>query len=217
MRLQFPAHVHAVMIDKDLVLLDVMADAYFCLPLPEGLLRRGSHGLETDEPAMARDLAAAGLVLAQGASSPFRPPPPDVPTRTARALLEDGAIRCARPRLAHLLALVAAVGAALSSRQRSFDELLAKTRPVTAVSPEADLLGDLAIWRGVAPWLPLDGVCLFRSGMLLAYLRALGHRPAWVFGVRTWPFRAHCWLQSGDLALDDEAERLAAFTPIMAA
>ena len=51
--------------------------------------------------------------------------------------------------------------------------------------------------------------------MLAAFLRSLGHRPTWVFGVRTWPFQAHCWLQVEDIALDDEAERLCAFAPIL--
>ena len=78
------------------------------------------------------------------------------------------------------------------------------------------MLADVAIWRRLAPWLPMDGVCLFRSGMLLAFLRALGPRPTWVFGVRTWPFQAHCWLQVEDIALDDEAERLCAYAPVLA-
>jgi hypothetical protein len=77
------------------------------------------------------------------------------------------------------------------------------------------MLDDIAVFRRVAPWLPLDGACLFRSGFLLGYLESLGHRVDWVFGVRTWPFRAHCWLQAGDVALDDEAERLIAYHPIM--
>ncbi|MBI1686793.1 lasso peptide biosynthesis B2 protein [Caulobacter hibisci] len=217
MRLDLPAHVHAVMIDDDLVLLDVEADAYFCLPLPAGLLRQGAHGLETEEAAIVRDLAAAGLARAAGEGPVARrPPPPAIPQRTARATLEYRQDRV-RVRPAHLRALALAARAALASRRMPFAALLAPPKGPADEGAPARLLDDLAVWRGVSPWLPLDGVCLFRSGMLLAFLRALGHRPSWVFGVRTWPFRAHCWLQAGDLALDDEAERLAAYAPILAA
>ena len=38
----------------------------------------------------------------------------------------------------------------------------------------------------------------------------------WVFGVRTWPFSAHCWLQIGDAVLDDDPERVGIYPPILA-
>jgi hypothetical protein len=38
-----------------------------------------------------------------------------------------------------------------------------------------------------------------------------------VFGVRTWPFHAHCWLQCDDVVLDDQADRVAAYAPILVA
>jgi hypothetical protein len=47
-------------------------------------------------------------------------------------------------------------------------------------------------------------------------LRILGFDADWIIGVRTWPFMAHCWLQVGAVALDDDVERLAAYTPILA-
>ena len=139
------------------------------------------------------------------------------PVRTARALLERSGETKARLRPAHLVALAAAVRTGLESRKRTFRQLIeahAATGGEGVVEMQR-LLSDIAVWRSIAPWLPLDGVCLFRSGMLAAFLRALGHRPTWVFGVRTWPFQAHCWLQADDVALDDEAERLCAFAPIL--
>jgi hypothetical protein len=105
--------------------------------------------------------------------------------------------------------------AAARGRRRPFDRLL-PDRLIGAPPPDARLLEDLAIFRRLAPWLPLDGLCLYRSHLLRTYLVALGHSVDWMFGVRTWPFRAHCWLQAGDVALDDEAERVSAYHPIMA-
>ena len=50
---------------------------------------------------------------------------------------------------------------------------------------------------------------------LRAALRRHGHDARWVFGVRTWPFRAHCWLQRGEVVLDDDLETLVPLTPIL--
>ena len=53
--------------------------------------------------------------------------------------------------------------------------------------------------------------------MLVSYLRRCGLRADWVFAVRLWPFAAHCWVQCGDLCLNDDVERLAPYTPILVA
>lgn len=218
MRLELPQAVHAVMIDDDLVFLDADADIYFCLPLPAGLVRLAGRELHTDDGVLGEELIGAGLARRSGDAEAPVPGPPAIPTRTARAMIEDRPDLKVRLRPIHLVALVAAVRAALASRRKAFRDLIAPAMRGAMDPPDPSaLLADLVVWRRVAPWLPLDGLCLFRSGMLLAFLRALGHRPDWVFGVRTWPFRAHCWLQASDMALDDEAERVSAYAPILAA
>jgi len=217
-RLRLTKPVHAVMIDDDLVFLDVEADAYFCLPLPQGAAQLESGQLVTDDRLLGEELMGAGLVEEAPADLSAPRPPPRAPSLTARALLERSPKRDTRVRIRHARALLAAIACGLAARRRSFRQLI-DVHAMRAGSGEADIervLADLAVWRRLAPWVPLDGVCLFRSGMLSAFLTALGHRPTWVFGVRTWPFQAHCWLQVDDVALDDEAERLCAFTPILA-
>lgn len=217
MRLRLTEPVHAVMIDADLVFLDVDADTYFCLPLPPGAAHVEDGDLVTSDAMLAAELARAGLVAEAEGGSTGRPPAPANPRHTARRLLERAPELDARLRPAHLRALVVAIFAGLRARRRTFRQLLAaQTSAARQERPDLDrLLADLSVWRRLTPWVPMDGVCLFRSGMLAAFLRALGHRPTWVFGVRTWPFQAHCWLQVDDIALDDEAERLCAFAPIM--
>ena len=66
------------------------------------------------------------------------------------------------------------------------------------------------------PFAPFQGECLFRAFLLLAYLRLEGRHATWVFGVRTYPFQAHCWLQVGDMVLNDAVERICGYTPIFA-
>ena len=63
---------------------------------------------------------------------------------------------------------------------------------------------------------PFAGACLRQSFFGRSFLRARGFEAVWVVGVRTWPFEAHCWLQHGDVVLNDGAERVVAFTPIWA-
>lgn len=223
MRLILADTVHAALVDDDLVLLDVAADAYFCLPAGHQRVTLTGRHMTVDPPALGRALFDAGLTDIDDERLDLRVNSADDPgrtivrpQRTARAALDDcPSLKLAKTRVAHVVALDRAVRTALAARPLSFaDRLAPSDGPPSNLTPE--LLGDLAVYRRLSPWLPIDGRCLFRSEMLRAYLRALGHEVTWVFGVRTWPFRAHCWLQVEDVALDDEAERLAAYQPIMA-
>lgn len=218
MRLILADNVHGVFVDEDFVLLDTTADIYFCLPPGGQRLALAGRYLEVDPPRLADELCKAGLArLVDGqVATPEAPPPIPRTLRTARAALDDDpALKKSRTQGRHIAALASAVKTALAARERAFgDRLTPSGGPASPLSPE--LLADIAVYRRLVPWLPLDGRCFFRSDMLRAYLRALGHEVRFVFGVRTWPFRAHCWLQVEDLALDDEAERLAAYHPILA-
>lgn len=57
--------------------------------------------------------------------------------------------------------------------------------------------------------------CLLESLSLLHVLGRYGIHAHWVFGVRTEPFFAHCWLQKHDCVLSDSLDRVWQFTPIM--
>jgi hypothetical protein len=39
--------------------------------------------------------------------------------------------------------------------------------------------------------------------------------PDWVFGVNADPFEAHCWVQAGNVVLNDTVAWVSGFTPIM--
>jgi hypothetical protein len=58
-------------------------------------------------------------------------------------------------------------------------------------------------------------VCLFDSLALIHFLAQYGLYPDWVFGVSADPFEAHCWVQAGQVVLNDTVERVSAFTPIL--
>ncbi|HEY8616068.1 lasso peptide biosynthesis B2 protein [Phenylobacterium sp.] len=230
MRLLLPSHVHLAVLGDDVVFLDVAADAYACVPGGADLLRPAPdrRWLAPVHPSVGEALIAAGLAAdasgdgpAAGATRALGPrglpaPRRDIPPKPSRDLAsgED------RPTLRERVRLLLAFGDYLRFyRGRTFAEVLswAAPRPSAGGVPDPREAQRLArLFERCAIWLPLPGKCLARSFVLLRFLQRSGSGAVWVFGVRTWPFSAHCWLQSGEVALDDFAERLVPYEPILA-
>lgn len=214
MRLFLARNVHATEVEGDLVFLDLAADVYICLVDGADMvqLQAGRTALVPDR-LIAGQLTAAGLLSEDGAAEDEANLPDPV------CALEP-ALR-SRPKIAGWgwRALTANLDAARAVKRLDLVALVAEAgcRPATnCTNPATEaLLDEVAAFRRLAPWLPRGGVCLMRSYQLLTHLRAGGHHAAWVFGVRTWPFEAHCWLQVGDMVLDDTLERVRAFKPIL--
>jgi hypothetical protein len=208
--------VHAVAVDQDLVLLDVAADAYFCLVGAGAVVTLGLGGaVRVSDPATLNTLLEAGLVVAGRKSDPTHPPPRPVASVSngpAPRRPTGGTVR----RIIH-----AGLATSLDFRRLSFERMLAWAgrRPQgdtwRLASPSPALLAIAEEFARFRVWAPFDGACLKRSYMMLRYLRLRGHDAAWVIGVRTWPFMAHCWLQVGEVVLDDH-ERLLPYHPILA-
>ncbi len=70
-------------------------------------------------------------------------------------------------------------------------------------------------FRAIRPWFPRNYLCLFDSLALTLLLRRRGIRASWIFAVREDPFAAHCWVQYGDLVLNEHLDRTRVYTPIM--
>lgn len=202
--------VHAVCIDDDIVVLDLRTDTYLCVPgaaAPSGL-----GAPPTDASRLNGLLVQAGLVDA-AAPMAFAQAP------RATADLEDAVV--GRLQWRDLFeAARATADVLLAYRRRSLSQLvtLASARSSDELAPDADARA-LQLARAFRRWsvlCPVPGKCLVRSFMLLRYLQRHGASAIWVFGVRTWPFRAHCWLQVGPVVIDDAHERLVAYSPILA-
>jgi hypothetical protein len=206
--------VHVVSIDEDLVLLDVGRDRYACLPgaasvaVPDGERAR----LRLPEGDFAEDLGRAGYITDAAVDRPAWQPPPAprasvLTTRVEPVRWSDAPV-CARA-MADLW---------LAYRDRSLSDLIATARsksvpPSVSASDEAlALVADFHRW---SPFAPTSAKCLLRAFMLLRLLQRRGHDALWVFGVRTRPFEAHCWLQIGDIVLDEHLDRIAAHQPIL--
>ena len=213
------ADVHAAPVDGDLILLKLSSDLYVCLPGAAASLSADGDRLRLADADLTAALREAGVLLEGKAGPPQLSvccPVRDLP-RPARDLLaapspafgwrDLGSIARAvrdavtgywRKPLSDLVA--EALAAAPSPRRLKLDEqLIARARR-------------FQVWVSFAP---APGKCLLRAFLLLRHLRRHGQDARWVFGVKTWPFAAHCWLQVDDLVLDDAWERVAAYEPIL--
>ncbi len=73
----------------------------------------------------------------------------------------------------------------------------------------------LSTWEMAANVSGATGACLLQAEMLLRFLNADDLDADWIFGVRTFPFLAHCWLQCGDQCVSEAPETLKVYRPIM--
>ena len=202
--------VFAAIAGEDLVLLDVERDQYHCLADAGAWVTLAGRTL-SGPPDLLAALTEAGLAASvRGSGSEVPLPPP-----------------CART-------LEGGTGARLDLRLAAlFWVAESRARRMTTGLPLADVLvfpgpergGDIDLERvrrttasfvRWLPWVPRQGACLYRAAFLRRLLRLDGQDAVWVFGVRTWPFAAHCWLQVGDAVLDDDVDRVRRYTPIMA-
>lgn len=203
---------HMVAIDEDLIVLNVAEDKYSGLFEAAALISVHPSGtLSVDDETIADELVNAGLATRCPIQRTFYPI-----TKASCALPPSHGSRASD--VARAAAVF--VTATLAFRRHSFADLLRQGQ--TAGSPteawdEARVASLLAAARIARPWIPGEGQCLQRSFLLRSFLAHQGVATQWVFGVRTWPFAAHCWLQSGATVIGDRFERVTRFTPIMSA
>jgi len=204
-------HVHLAWRGSDIVILDVLNDAYSCLVGAAEHIRISDAGNAVlAHPDILDDLLRADLITKRPPAvrrTSCPPPTKTLPLRqttTASGILGVG---------------LNAVGGGLEFRDRTFAELAVPLPPAQGSQPcpqtSERLQHQVSAFCMLLPWLPFQGQCLHRAFMLRRLLARRGLSVAWVFGVRTWPFMAHCWLQAGDTLVADDLDRVLGFTPIL--
>lgn len=207
--------VHLAAVREDLITLDVEAGEYGCVPgVGRAVSKPGLDGrVDVAHAEVAELLLEADLVTHETGDAARSDLPPAARASCWRG---ESALLTARDRrrFAH-----AYLTAAPRFWLASFAVLVANAERGLSTGPEAPtpaVVRDAHVFDRLAPFAPFQGECLFRAFLLRTYLRLEGRDAAWVFGVRTYPFGAHCWLQVGDMVLDDAVERICAYTPILA-
>lgn len=203
-------HIHLARCHDDIVVLDVRADSYALLNDAAPLIRFDPvPGRIAVDPEVHEDLLALGLLSGfPDARAPLPALAGDIPAATGRH------------RRRHLAsAAMNSVASSLVFARTPFADLVriaSSRRTPDRPADDADIALSLGAFLAIHPWIPFEGDCLQRGFRLHHHLHCSGIAARWVFGVRTWPFLAHCWVQVGDRVVGDTAERVGAFSPILA-
>jgi hypothetical protein len=235
-------HVHLCLSGDKVVLLDLRRNRYstfdsvdasplsrFVAGWPAASPDAAAAALSEDEDAF-RDLLQNQLVTAEPEAGK-EAAPLVFPTAAAellqpRDIFDDPSVpRYAVRGRCRTAFLVAVTGALAKRRCLRLERQVRHVERRRAQSLWATEEFDLDELREVAatffwlrPWgYPAKDQCLLDSLALIDYLAWFGFYPHWVFGVKTAPFAAHCWVQAGPVVLNDHLSRTQEFTPILAA
>ncbi|MEO6279848.1 lasso peptide biosynthesis B2 protein [Roseateles sp.] len=171
-----------------------------------------------DSDAVIHRLMAQGLLSASTAA-----PQPHPSIAEATASVDLGALtgsRIGARRVGSFLTNAAV--AALWLRCRSLHAIAGSVaeRSRRLDHPQPESLKEIEAAAAVYDWLrPLVFTardnCLHDSLALVRFLAGEGLRARWVIGVKTCPFGAHSWVQSGHTVLNDQHENVRRFRPIL--
>lgn len=204
-----------------LVFLDVESDRYLCLPpsLEATLVAYLSSESPTDLDVT--ELVARNILVNRPPGARSTRQAAETPKRSAMEMAAHG-----RPvRVIEALEIFTIVlHTRLKLKLRPFREVLgilsdgkcnasARTRTRQSV-PEHDLIDSAAVFRRVRLYVPVGMRCLVDSIAMARFLRRRNFHTDVVFGVAVDPFSAHCWVQAGDLVLNDTLGNVTSHIPI---
>jgi hypothetical protein len=230
-------HVHVCVAGKQVILLDLERDKYLALahahpvgrwvrgwPLPQ--TEAATHnGMAARVPGPENGLLAKmisqGLLVTDPAQG--KEAAPVTADRPKVALVEYDLHQRPRATLKQLWNFCAAFAVARWSLQhRPIKEVvqaarLRKKRATGASAVDVAALRELV--TAFVHMRPLfytaRDACLLDSVTLTHFLARYGVFPTWVFGVKTEPFYAHCWVQQGDYVFNDTPDFIKGFSPIL--
>lgn len=199
------------------VFLDLERDRYLCVgeEVSNALSR-----LNRDGKANAADIPRLEALVARGllieSDQEWKPSGRPVP-RAHRSLVSEplGEVRIGGV----VSALRHQLSSELSLRTTSLAELLRRirTRKTHSVGePRASAERVAQDFLHLNRIVSGNGRCLARSLAVVNRLASFNIYPELVFGVRLYPFTAHCWVEATGCVLTDHHERTAHFTPILA-
>ena len=203
------------MVDDRAVFLDLRRDLYLALDSTAApafdAVRSSPNGAVGS--AQADTLLGTGLFEPSDERRPLRPArigaaTGDLPADRSRPGLKD---------MLEILLLLARYRRAV--RRQPLEAILSARRGrlqdssgALPASTAAALAKRFASARALIPIAP---VCLQDSLALHDWLARRGARSSLVLAVRLDPFAAHCWVQHGKTVLNDAADRVAVYSPVL--
>lgn len=198
----------------DLVFLDLKRDRYLRLAGRDRLMFDAlGEAASADHAAWTR-LQAAGLVTRGAAADRIEPAFADVPDRDIHMLAP------VRPSLS---AVAQTIGSLVWARRAAASVRIARTiafigRRKAKIGPGDTYMSPTTIalrFEASRAFAPIARRCLIDSLALMRLCLARDASPTLVFGVRTDPFAAHCWLQHEGRILTCASDDALGFTPIL--
>lgn len=204
------SHVRACVDGANLVFLDLRRDRYRAVravsaPRIVGVTEGGAEPSAVEKSLLELEL----IELADETTPPIvqRPRAPEQKLACKRGL---------KPSLGEAATFFSTcLRCSLELKQRRLDLMLASLQRRKALARGAASAERVAgIFEELRPWYPQQRVCLFDSLALMRFMLDHGLAPSLVFGVRTTPFSAHCWLELNGVLVSDTSDYCASFTPI---
>jgi hypothetical protein len=225
MRYQLREGLSCCDVDGHMIFLDIVQDRYFKLAGPLEKAMRSFQAHEDVASALLDDLATAQiLVEAPDWKSSAAIAHIQRPTRSAIEQATAVAGRGLNPAIViEAMAIIWSTRRHLRTRtlKTNLDEASAyrdkKTGALEVAAPNAledDLLRANEQFTLARRYVPIEPICLLDSLSLLRFLSRRGLPAHIVFGVTSEPFTAHCWVQAGDIVLNETLSDANAHTPI---
>ena len=228
-------HVYACVSGQHVVLMDLERDKYVAVVPAHRLARwvQGwpvggapadlPHNPEESADALVSQMLAHGMLVTDPHVG--KPAVPITTSRPERSLIEFDLDTRPRTTAAQLWRFGRSfLQAQLSLKLRPVQSIVEavrdrKVRRAARGPQEADPARLRSLATAFARLRPLfytlRAACLLDSLTLLHFLSAEGIHPDWVFGVKTEPFDAHCWVQYGEVLLNDVPDRVRQYSPIL--
>jgi len=226
-------HVHLCVAGKQVVLLDLERDKYLSMahahpigrwvrgwPTPAVDLTAPGEGASDAENPLLAKMIAQGLLVKD--ASVGKEASPAVAESPKYAMVEYDLNSRPRTTLAQFWRVcIAYTAAKWSLKRRPIKEVvqaarLRKKRGSTSTLDAAVVRPLVTSFVHLRPLLyTAKDACLLDSFALVNFLAGYGVFPEWVFGVKTDPFYAHCWVQQGDFVFNDTPDYVRGFSPIL--
>ncbi|MCR6700948.1 MAG: lasso peptide biosynthesis B2 protein [Dokdonella sp.] len=209
--------------DGRLIFLDVEQDRYFRLSdaMEQTLVAflEGDAGGGVDiGPLIEANILTPAQPETAGSVSPAielprrslverRPPPRKI---AASVLIDAFTIVCTTQWRLKRRKLKQVLDALVAYRQQHTPQTIKTSNGVR----QPGLMETVDDFRRVRRYVPIEPICLLDSLAMTRFLAKRGLNASIVFGVTTDPFSAHCWVQTGDLVLNDTVGHTSAYVPI---
>lgn len=200
-------------VDGRFIFLDLPRDRYFCLsPTADQAFLDVTAG---DSPMWVAAALRDGLLRETAHDTP---PVACTPPALPRASLHDSHDMVSWTRVLGALTRRSASRAWL--RARPLEAVLdrvqeRKSSRADVELPEAQVSRLAAAYRRAGMLISAQDQCLATSLAVAWQLAGLGATPHLIIGVKLRPFQAHCWVQLGDVVVNDQLDAVRLFTPIL--